>query len=149
MKERSFSIRQGIFMDGQWYPIEQRESVKKIAEELRVSGWYNIIVSLVAIVGIGLFLFKDYIFFDDWTFPIASSIFLFCIVCVLNAWGLLYGSFKIRASRTLVCGIDRERMRLFLRVMTAFSFFDLPWFSHIASDLRKIYETGASERKER
>ena len=38
-------------MDGQWYPIEQRESVKKIAEELRVSGWYNIIVSLVAIVG--------------------------------------------------------------------------------------------------
>jgi hypothetical protein len=132
-------------MSDQWYPIEQKTSVQRIENELRFSGWYNVVVSLAAIVLLGLFLFKDYIFFNDWTFPIELSSVLFGIVCVLNVFGVLYGSFKIRTSRRLVNGLGQERIQLLLRVMDAFALFDMPWFTYITDEIRKIYTMGGRD----
>jgi len=126
----------------QWYPIEQKIAVQRIANELRVSGWYNVVVSFAAIVLLGLFLFKDYIFHSDWTFSIEYTFLLFGVVCVPNIPGVLYGSFKIRMSRRLVNGLNREWIQLLLRVMDTFVIFDMPWFTYVAKEVRKIYTMG-------
>ncbi len=132
-------------MSAQWYPIEQKPAVQRIANDLRASGWYNVVVSLAAIVLIGLFLFKDYIFSNDWTFLIEYTFLLFGVVCVPNIFGALYGSFKIRMSRRLVNGLNREWIQLLLQVMDTFVIFDIPWFTYVAKEIRKIYTMGGEK----
>ena len=132
-------------MSAQWYPIEQKPAVQRIANDLRASGWYNVVVSLAAIVLIGLFLFKDYIFSNDWTFLIEYTFLLFGVVCVPNIFGALYGSFKIRMSRRLVNGLNREWIQLLLQVMDTFVIFDMPWFTYVAKEIRKIYTMGGEK----
>ena len=132
-------------MSAQWYPIEQKPAVQRIANDLRASGWYNVVVSLAAIVLIGLFLFKDYIFSNDWTFLIEYTFLLFGVVCVPNIFGALYGSFKIRMSRRLVNGLNREWIQLLLQAMDTFVIFDIPWFTYVAKEIRKIYTMGGEK----